>query len=270
MNYWKQTKNNIYVAAHRGWKTKYPENTIPAFRAAMELGVDQLECDVRVTLDGELVVIHDATVDRTTNGRGLVAEKTFAELRALDAGCYMGEEFRGERIPTFRELMELVRDHPTITLDVELKEYPDQPGNETRALEVCDRVLAMIDEYGFTDRVVINTWSNPLNEYIFKTYGKKYRQHVYYPLPVMKGKPTLDPYSYAYCTCMFRAIFSEINIAEKCEFDRMAEMGPEPWAGAGVADEAGVDRAIACGATLITCNNPDVILELLRKKGYHS
>ena len=71
MNYWKQTKNNIYVAAHRGWKTKYPENTIPAFRAAMELGVDQLECDVRVTLDGELVVIHDATVDRTTNGRGL-------------------------------------------------------------------------------------------------------------------------------------------------------------------------------------------------------
>jgi glycerophosphoryl diester phosphodiesterase len=69
---------------------------------------------------------------------------------------------------------------------------------------------------------------------------------------------------------MFRAIFSEINIAEKCEFDRMEEMGPEPWAGAGVADEAGVDRAIACGATLITCNNPDVILELLRKKGYHS
>ncbi len=269
MNYWTQSKKNIFVAAHRGWKTKYPENTVPAFRAAMELGVDQLECDVRVTLDGELVVIHDATVDRTTNGKGRVCEKTFAEIRTLDAGSYMGEEFRGTQIPTFREFMELVKDHPTITLDVELKEYPTQEGNEVRALEVCDRVLAMIDEYSFTDRVVINTWSNALNEYIYKTYGKKYRQHVYYPLPVMKDKPTVDPYSYAYCTCMFRSVYSEINIAEKCEFERMARLGPEPWAGAGVADETGVDLAIANGATLITCNNPDVILELLRKKGYH-
>ena len=270
MNYWTQSKKNIFVAAHRGWKTKYPENTIPAFRAAMEIGVDQLECDVRVTLDGELVVIHDATVDRTTNGMGKVCEKTFAELRALDAGSYMGEEFRGTQIPTFAELMELVKDHPTITLDVELKEYPNQAGNEVRALEVCDRVLKMIDDYGFTDRVVINTWSNQLNEYIFKTYGKKYRQHVYYPLPVMKhDKPTMDPYAYAYCTCMFRSTFREVNIAEKWEFDRMEAMGAQPWAGADVKDEKGVDMAIESGAVLITCNNPDESLEILRKKGYH-
>ena len=269
MNYWKQSKQNIYVAAHRGWKTKYPENTIPAFRAAMELGVDQLECDVRVTLDGELVVIHDATVDRTTNGMGKVCEKTFAELRALDAGGYMGEEFRGTQIPTFRELMELVKDHPTITLDVELKEYPTQPGNEHRALEVCDRVLKMIDEYGFTDRVVINSWSNALNEYVFKTYGKKYRQHVYYPANNM-GKLTVAPREYAYCCCMFATLFSDINMAEKEEFARMAALGVEPWAGAGVKTEEGVDRAIENGATLITCNNPDVILDLLRKKGRHA
>jgi len=270
MNYWKQSKQNIYVAAHRGWKTRYPENTIPAFRAALELGVDQLECDVRVTYDGELVVIHDPTVDRTTNGTGRVCDKTLAELRALDAGSYMGEDFRGVQIPTFEEFMELVKDHPTVTLDVELKEYPSSAGNEQRALEVCDRVLKIIDEYGFTDRVVINSWSNQLNEYIFKTYGKKYRQHVYYPLCVMKhDKPTMDPYTYAYCTCMFRSVWSDVNIADKWEFDRMETMGPQPWAGADIKDERGVDRAIESGAVLITCNNPDEILEILRRKGYH-
>ena len=124
MNYWKQSSENIFVAAHRGWRSKYPENTMAAFRAAVELGVDQVETDVRVTKDGELVLIHDAEVDRTTNGTGKVCEKTLAELETLDAGSWKSAEFAGEKIPTFIEFMELVKDHPTITLDIELKEYP--------------------------------------------------------------------------------------------------------------------------------------------------
>ena len=80
MNYWTQSKNNIYVAAHRGSCDKYPENTMPAFRAAVEAGVDQIELDVRVTRDNELVIIHDSTVDRTTNGTGKVCDKLLAEL----------------------------------------------------------------------------------------------------------------------------------------------------------------------------------------------
>jgi hypothetical protein len=68
---------------------------------------------------------------------------------------------------------------------------------------------------------------------------------------------------------MFKALYSELNMATKEEFDRMAALGPQPWAGACVKDEASVDAAIAAGATLITCNNPDVVIDLLRKKGYH-
>ena len=270
MNYWTQGKKNIYVAAHRGDSAYYPENTMVAFRAAIEEKVDQIELDVRVTLDNELVIIHDALVDRTTNGKGKVCEKTLAELRALDAGYKKGEQFRGEKIPTLVEFFELVKDHPTMTVDVELKEYPTTPGNEEKAYEVCDRVLKMIDDYGYTDRVVINSFSTPLNEYIYKKYGKKYRQHVYYPINYMSGIATVDPYSYAYCTCMFRSIFSDLNMAEADEFAKMEKMGPQPWAGACVKDEVGVDRAIANGATLITCNNPGEILEILRKKGYHA
>lgn len=269
MNFWTQSPKNIFVAAHRGWSTKYPENTMPAFRAAMELGVDQLELDVRVTYDNELVVIHDATVDRTTNGTGKVCEKTLAELRALDAGSYKGEEFVGVQIPTFIEFMEMVKDHPTMTLDVELKEYPTTPGNDPRAYEVCDRVLAIIDEYGYTDRVVLNCFSKPINEYIYKKYGKKYRQHVYYPINTMSGPETINPYEYAYCTCMFRAFYCDVSMATRVEFEMMEKLGPQPWAGACVKDERTVDMAIERGAYLITCNNPDLVLELLRKKGYH-
>lgn len=265
MNYWKESKDNIYVAAHRGWCQDYPENTMEAFRAAAELGVDQIETDIRITKDGELVLIHDAAVDRTTNGTGLVIDMTLAELQALDAGSHKGEQFKGCRIPTFIEFMDYVKEFPELTLDLELKEYPE-PGHEEIAYSVCDRVLKIVDDYGFTDRVVINTWSAPLNEYINKKYGKKYRQHVYYPVTKHKGEIGVDPYTFAFCACMFG---ENEYIASPDEFARMAEKGVEPWAGAGVKDEESVDRAIACGATLITCNNPDVILELLRAKGKH-
>ena len=81
MNYWTQSEKNIFVAAHRGWCDKYPENTMLAFRKALEVGVDQIETDVRITADGELVCIHDDSVDRTTNGSGKVCELTLAELQ---------------------------------------------------------------------------------------------------------------------------------------------------------------------------------------------
>ncbi len=268
MNYWTQSTKNIWVAAHRGFCEKYPENTMLAFKEAVKLGVDQLEIDVRVTLDNELVIIHDATVDRTTNGMGKVCEKTLAELKALDAGSHKGEEFKGEQIPTFIEFMEYVKDLDTMTIDIELKEYPTK-GHEEVAYDVCDRVLAIVDQYGYTDRIVINTFSGKLHEYINEKYGNKYKQHVYYPVSNLGGLKR-NPYDYAYCCCMFRATYGELNMAEKCEFDRMAGYGVQPWAGACVKDEKGVDMAIENGATLITCNNPDVVLDLLRKKGYHN
>ena len=267
MNYWKESKNNIYVAAHRGLCDKYPENTMEAFRAAVEVGVDQIELDVRVTRDNELVIIHDSTVDRTTNGTGKVCDKLLAELKALDAGSHKGEQFKGAQIPTFIEFMDYIKDHPTMTIDIELKEYPTA-GREELAYDVCDRVLKIVDDYGFTDRIVINSFSSPLNEYIFKKYGKKYRQHVFFPLSHL-GKPTINPYDYAFCACMFRSFYNTINIADKEDCDKMTALGVEPWAGAAVKDEEGVDLAIKAGVVLITCNNADVILDLLRKKGYH-
>ncbi|MFZ5815081.1 MAG: glycerophosphodiester phosphodiesterase [Bacillota bacterium] len=91
--------------AHRGASGTHPENTMAAFHRAIELGSHGIEFDVQRTMDGHLVVIHDAFVDRTTNGTGLVMAMTLEEVRALDAGSKKGPEFAGERIPTLRELI---------------------------------------------------------------------------------------------------------------------------------------------------------------------
>ena len=269
MNYWTQSPKNIYIAGHRGWPAKYPENTMESFKAAEAIGVDQIELDVRVTKDNELVIIHDMKVDRTTNGTGLVCEKTLAELKELDAGSYKGEEFKDCKIPTFIEFMDWIKDHPTMTLDIELKEYPTE-GHEEVAYSVCDRVLKIVDDYGYTDRVVINSFSGKLAEYIYEKYGTKYRLHTYFPSKRL-GEIEKDPYSFAYCCCMFSTkeeLFWE-TMATKEEYDAILARGVQPWAGACVRTEEYVDIAIERGAYLITCNNPDEILMWLRKKGYH-
>lgn len=92
---------SIWVIAHRGFSSEFPENTLLAFREAERVGVDMVECDVHLTKDGELVVIHDPTLDRTTDGRGPVSTLSTAELRTFDAG-------RGERLPTLPELLDAV------------------------------------------------------------------------------------------------------------------------------------------------------------------
>ena len=265
MNYWTQSEKNIYVAAHRGASASHPENTMEAFRAAIEMGVDQIETDVRITADGELVLIHDATVDRTTNGTGKVAQMTLAELQALDAGCKKDPAFTGAKIPTFRDLLELVKDHPTMTLDIELKEYPTE-GWEEIAFSVCDKILALLEEYGYTDRCVINSFSGKLNEYVYKKYNGRYKQHVFYPQKHL-GVCEIDPYSYAYCACMFGP---DAGMSEKEAFTELKNRGVQTWVGASVCDERTVDIAIDHGAVLVTCNNPDVILDILRKKGRHA
>jgi glycerophosphoryl diester phosphodiesterase len=96
------------ISAHRGGAARHPENTLAAFREAVRLGAHQIELDVRRTADGEAVVIHDETVDRTTDGRGRVDRLTLAELRRLDAGRWKGERFAGERVPTLREVLEIM------------------------------------------------------------------------------------------------------------------------------------------------------------------
>ena len=259
MRAWNLSPDNIWVAAHRGFSEKYPENTMEAFRAAVALGVDQIETDVRITKDGQLVLHHDATVDRTTDGTGLVKDFTLAELKQLDAGIKKGDAFAGCRIPTFIEFMDYMKTLPDMTVDIELKEYTHV--DEATAYEVADRVLQMVDEYGFTDRIVINSFDGKLNEYIANKYGSKYRQHVFLPISKLHNQFQRNPYTFAYCACVYGF--------DMKDYDFLRRFDCQPWVGASVRDEEKIDKAIECGACLITCNNVDEVLEILRAKGKH-
>jgi glycerophosphoryl diester phosphodiesterase len=108
------------IIAHRGLSGLAPENTLAAFRAAIECGADRIELDVHLSKDGVPVVIHDADLDRTTNGAGPVVAATLEELRRLDAGAWFSPRFAGERIPTLEETLELLCG--TIGVNVEIKE----------------------------------------------------------------------------------------------------------------------------------------------------
>ncbi len=130
--------------AHRGASRYFPENTIEAFEAAVAAGIDLLELDVHATRDGRVVVIHDETVDRTTNGRGAVREMSFSELAALDAGYRFETEegeypFRGRgvRVPELADVLARFRDTP---LNIEIKQL--EPPIEEAVVELLDRYEA--------------------------------------------------------------------------------------------------------------------------------
>lgn len=97
--------SNIKAIAHRGYNLEAPENTLPAYTLAKRKGFKYVECDIQYTLDKVPILLHNATIDNTSNGTGLVAEKTFEELRKLDFGLYKGEQYRGTKIPTFEEFL---------------------------------------------------------------------------------------------------------------------------------------------------------------------
>jgi glycerophosphoryl diester phosphodiesterase len=96
--------------AHRGHSIAYPENTLEAFRKAIELGVEMIECDVNITRDGKLVMMHDSTLDRTTSGTGRVSESTWEEIQRLDAGGKFKPEFAGARVPSAEETLLLFKE----------------------------------------------------------------------------------------------------------------------------------------------------------------
>ncbi|MDQ0272770.1 glycerophosphodiester phosphodiesterase [Cytobacillus purgationiresistens] len=119
--------------AHRGASGYAPENTIAAFDKAFQMKADYIEIDVQRSKDGELVVIHDTTVDRTTDGTGNVKDLSFAEMNQLDAGSWMGEQFSGEKIPTFDEVLDRYRGK--IGILIELKSPELYPGIEEQVTQ---------------------------------------------------------------------------------------------------------------------------------------
>ena len=148
----KVSGKSFAILAHRGANIQAPENTLPAFAIALGLGFD-FELDVYVTRDGHLVVIHDGTVDRTTDGSGSITEKTLAEVKALDAGSWFHPVFRGVHIPTLDEVLRLTRKlgGPNRTIAINIKAL---------SCSIEQKIVRLVEKYGMVSQVF--TFDMPL------------------------------------------------------------------------------------------------------------
>lgn len=144
----------VEIYGHRGFSGCYPENTMISFSEAEAVGVDGIELDVQMTKDGEVVVIHDETLERTTNGIGFVKDMTYRELSSLDAGSWFDAKFSGEKIPALSEVLQWIKNlKRKLFVNIELKTYKIEYPN------IEEKVLAIIDEHGLKDQVIISSFN---------------------------------------------------------------------------------------------------------------
>ena len=143
----------LLVIAHRGASGECPENTLAAFQRAIALGADMLECDVQCSRDGTVVVMHDARVDRTTDGHGWVRCLTWRELQHLDAGAWFGEAFRGERLPALEDVLNLSAGK--VLLNIEIKRAVLHT-HHTRS--TAEKVAALVAQSGLQDTVLVSSF----------------------------------------------------------------------------------------------------------------
>lgn len=126
------------LCAHRGAMQTHPENTIPAFKAAIRVGAHMIEFDVWLTKDDEMVILHDSSVDRTTSGKGKVSGFTLAEIKKLDAGSWKSPEFAGEKIPTLEEVLDMMPYN--VWLNIHLKGAGELPARVARMVAEKERL----------------------------------------------------------------------------------------------------------------------------------
>ena len=237
------------VFGHRGAMGYAPENTFASYERAIELGIDAIELDVHLTADGEVVVIHDAELHGTTDGEGLVGQKTLAELKRLDAGVRFAPEFSGQRIPTLGEVLAWARGK--CVLDVEIKGGPwPYDGIEARVVDLIRR-HEMVDQtivISFTHTVVARV--KALAPEI--ATGTLWSCRPIDPVAVAQaaGADAIMP-QWPFCD------------AETVERAHAAGLSVNPWT---ANEPAVVDHLIGLGVDSICSNYPDVVVEALRRR----
>jgi glycerophosphoryl diester phosphodiesterase len=220
----------VQIIGHRGVRGLEPENTMRSFRKAMQLGVDYIECDVRMTKDGHIVLIHDNTVDRTTNGSGPVNSFTFDEIRKLDAG-------KGESIPTLQELLDLARGK--VKLLIELKD-----GTAT------EPAMRLVEKNGMENEVSFTSGNTETLKRVRELNASIPTEHNF-------GQPPDDAIDRALSigakrvSCHISHLTSEF--VQKAHENSLQVIAWPP----NTVEEA--EKAIKCGVDLLCTDRPDIV-----------
>lgn len=247
----------ILSIAHRGASGYAPENTLSALRLAVLMNADCLEIDLQLTKDGEIVVMHDRTVNRTTNGKGEIRRMTLADVKALDAGSwfnaeypmYAREEYAREKVPTLREVFETFGNRTSYLL--ETKSNADNPGLE-------EKLWALVEQYDLADRVAVQSFSRKSLKKLRKLAPslKRYQLIWYnHPSTITRGKlREIKKYANG-----IGVTYNKINE----EYVRKAKekgLSVIPYT---INSQTHMDRAVRWGADGIYTDYPDRLRELL-------
>lgn len=248
-------KHAMSVAAHRGDSYNCYENTMEAFQAAVSVGADMIETDVRMTKDGFLVLHHDNIFKRTAADLRAVQDMTFAEVMQMN----VGSEYHPLSVVTLEEFLAWAAPIDGLMLNIEMKEY-FEPGNEERCKECTDKVVALVRKYNLVNRVVLNSFDASVLQYVDETYDHSFMLHGFYPYEGMR-RVDRNPDEYLYCAC----IWGEVN--NKAHYDHLISCGIEPWVGASFTSTQQLDMACRYGAVLVTANYPADAIERLKGLG---
>lgn len=179
----------VMVVAHRGFSGVAPENTLAAFKKAIEVGSDMIELDVCLSKDGEVVVIHDETLERTTSGKGRVIDLTLGELKKLDAGSKFHSSFSGEKIPCLREVLEMAKGKVLVNIELKKGDY-----GKWTIFDLADRALREVEMAGMVDQVLFSSFDPIALERILKKNQAVPVAYLYnrpwnFPREVTDGRP---------------------------------------------------------------------------------
>jgi glycerophosphoryl diester phosphodiesterase len=238
------------IFGHRGSMGYAPENTFASFELAIRQGVDAIELDVHLTAEGEVVVIHDALLDRTAGGTGLVGEARLADLKALDVGTHFAPQFAGQRIPTLAEVLAWARG--TCVLDIEIKGGPwPYPGLE-------EKVVSLIRQHDMIDQTIVISFNHPTVARVRAlapeiATGTLWNCRPMDPVAVARaaGANAILPF-WAYCD------------QETVDQAHAAGLSVHPWA---TSEPRVIERLIAMGVDSICSNHPDLVVEALQRTG---
>ena len=242
----------VNVISHRGANKYAPQNTVPAFKKSLEIGVDGFETDVHFTSDGHIVICHNYTVDETSNGSGKVSDMTLERLRDLDFGSYFSEKFAGTQLPTLEEFLDCCKGDDIKVMNIEIKE----PLNGDKS--IADKTIEEVKNFGLYDKLLISSFDPEIlvqckkvdptckTGFLYSpdrkiTYYKMLFNYIGFAKEI--GADYLHPHY---------SLVSE-HYVNKCHENGI---GVNPWT---VDDDDTVRRMLKCGVDGIITNCPDSV-----------
>lgn len=232
------------ACGHRGNASDRPEQTLVAYARAVELGASCIELDVRCSADGELVVIHDATLERTTDGVGAVADATSAELLRLDAGSWFADDYTGERIPTLDEVVEFAAGQQ-VTLCIEVK-----ADSTDDAVVTAQRLASWLAEHRQLDQVLVSSFHlDALAEAAARTSGLRL-------LPWMDEFQPADVAAHVRDARRLDAegVFHTASLLSASQVGELKRAGLAVWVWS-ADDAASLRHAVSLGADVVSCSD---------------